>query len=226
MSKSVKYQFYPSLLDKFTRFNNELCTLDELIDYINRVPGPRSEAAEKGIAFNKLTDLLLAGSDVSEADIDGNILYHIILQVGEENANFFFDKRLTDDIVERLRGAIPQQFVEGFISTSRGLVRLYGFADYILRNACVDLKSCGRYEFWQYRDNWQQHVYPLCLRQMGMQIDIFDYLITDFDCIYSEPYILIPHDSETKVKLVVEDFIDFLETHRDRITDKRIFNLK
>lgn len=236
------YQFYPSLLDKFNKYLHaetvaqmpwndsksfsevEQELYNELIDSINRVERPRNEAAEKGIAFNKLIDLLILGANVTEACINDKLLYHVVLEVGEENINFFFDKKLSDDIYNYLWGSMSQQFVEGLISTSKGSVRLYGFADYVRRNVCADLKTTSRYNFWDYKAGLQRHLYPYCLNQMGCEIDTFDYVVTDFNVYYFETYTYLPKQSECYLRDICERFISFIEANRDKITDKKIFN--
>lgn len=205
------YMIYPSILDAYAWYKkseNPECK-QELIDKINRVEF-KSEAADKGTAFNVLVDSILDSGDKIEVDIikfDG----------------FDFKTKIVEHFVYELKGAIAQVRVESTIETDNGFVLLYGYADEIKGDTCIDIKTTGSYDFPKYLHNWQHVVYPYCLNKMGIECNNFTYLITDFNNIFKEDYRYNPKKQLNRLKAELNDFIFFLEMNRESITDKKIF---
>ena len=207
-----KYNIYPSLLDAFTWYKkseNPEAKL-ELVNRINRVPF-QSDAVDKGTAFNELVD------DFGVLKVDktkpGIIKY----------AGFEFEENIINEFKKEVAGAIPQQKVEALIETQMGLVFIYGYADEILGDNCIDLKTTNKYEFPKFLHNWQHIVYPYCLNKMGIECNNFTYLITDFKDIYKEDYQFDGWNSIMKLNDALCEFIFFLETNKELITDTKIF---
>ena len=239
-----QYNIYPTLLDSFTNYLNssviyqqfwgssEAPTLTEeeyerqafqdLINRINRVPF-ESEAADKGTAFNEIIDCIVEGRKSTKIDIhsEGEVIMATI-----NGRQFAFSKELAKSIANPLKeeNALTQYRVEGTISTQYGEVFLYGYLDYLLPFKVVDLKTTGKYNAFKYRNNWQHIVYPYCLNQQGIEITDFEYLVTDFKGVYKEAYAYMPKLDIPRLRDICERFIEFLESNRELITDKKIFN--
>jgi hypothetical protein len=211
------YKIYPSILDAYAWYKKSESPecKQELIDKINRVPF-QSEAADKGTAFNELVDL-----KISEPSCN------LCIDKDEYGFGpFWFKIPIVETFAEELKGAIPQQRVEATIETDNGLVLLYGYADEILADTCIDIKTTKSYEFPKFMHNWQHVVYPYCLNQMGIECNNFIYLITDFNNIFKEEYKYNPAKQLNRLKAELNDFIFFLDMNKDVITDKKIFAME
>lgn len=211
----VAYKFYATLLDSFSWYlkSEREEAFQEFIDKLNRVPFS-SEAAEKGTAFNELVDEINAGSryQVSEK---GMIEYN----------GFKFKEPVVAHFVERYRQATPQVHTEGVLETARGPVLLYGYIDELEAGQAHDIKCTGKYNFPKFLHNWQHLVYPFCLQQQGVPSEYFTYEITDYSNLYREEYQFKRERDMVKLQGHCEHLIDFIETHRHLITDRKLFAL-
>lgn len=140
-----------------------------------------------------------------------------------EPQTFHFDKAMTDEFVEYYDGAIPQIFVKGTLETHFGTIDLYGYADELLPFSCHDIKTTKNYHSGNFKEHWQHIVYPYCLHQMGMDIDHFEYNITNFKETFTEVYVFNEERDVPKLRDICERFIQFIETNRDVITDTKVF---
>jgi hypothetical protein len=235
------YNFYATLLDAFQRYlyaerlweqyfsekytlaDFEQLSKQELIDKINRKPFD-SEAADKGTAFNELVDCL---AHDCKCDKIQNISYDInIYEVQFKNNMFLFNEKLVIDIVNNVYDAIPQYFCNADLKVNDNTVNLYGYIDELKEFSIIDIKTTSKYNAFKYRDNWQHRVYTYCIREQGINIETFEYLIVDFsqNKTFSEIY---NYKDEYKTDLIdiCGKFIMFIEQNRNLITDKKIFNL-
>lgn len=211
--QKFQYKIYPSLLDNFTRYLNS--DQDEafkgFIDKINRVPFT-SEAASKGTAFNVLVDSINNG-------------YDKLGEVATKFDGFEFSTDLVKEFADYFKGSLSQYRTHGTLKTSYGDVLLYGDIDELRGDIAFDIKTTGRYEFPKFIRNWQHRLYPYCLHQEGIPIKEFEYTVTDFKNTYQERYAVDIPKFEKELTQHVEHLINFIETHRDLITDKKIFAL-
>lgn len=151
---------------------------------------------------------------------------------------FFFDKQLCKSAAEYFKGSLSQHYTEATIDTCYGVVKLYGYVDELRGKRVYDIKTTKSYAWGNYKNYWQRHVYPYCLIESGdcTEIDAFEFSVFqlkggssrtplisgDF---YREVY---DYDHEQSTELIrqhCERFIEFLEAHRQEITDKKIFGL-
>lgn len=86
----------------------------------------------------------------------------------------------------------------------------------------VDLKTTGKYKIGKYAINNQHKAYPLLANLSGRKINQFNYLVTDFQHLYIETYDYCPFFKDEFIHSL-EQFIEFLETNRNIITDIKIF---
>ena len=235
------YAIYPTLLDSWWKFQNtkleeffyqdeqgwhlnyneadgtyhysqeEMDALleQELIDKINRVPQEPSEAASKGTIFHGALD----GFD------------------------FYFDANFCKQIAGYFKGALPQYYTEALLPCRYGTVRLYGWIDELCKDVVKDIKTTKRYEFGNYAHYWQRHVYPYCLIESGdcKTIKGFEFTVvkwaggTKYNPVisgemYKEYYTYDHCESSALIRQECERFIEFLESHKERITNNKIFN--
>lgn len=222
----------------------------DLINRINRVPY-ESVAADKGTAFNELVDALVRKPMLQrEKDNDlrfGGITFEAVtLEIkgrrktdpvvsrpaykciysgkGKEPQEFTFFKDIADEFAAYYEGAVPQVFCKGSLETEYGVIDLYGFIDELMPFSIHDIKTSKSYRSGSYKKHWQHIVYPFCLHRMGMDINHFEYNVTNFKETYSEVYVYDEQRDVPRLREHCERLIRFLEANRDVITDTKVFN--
>lgn len=212
---------------------------EDLLNTINKVRSV-SEPASKGTAFNNLVDICNGFSCEDpnfKFDVKDEFVFCTI-----DVFRFRFPLGLIQDFAELYRNnALAQVYTDGILHTGFGDVRLYGYIDELLPLSVHDIKTTGGYEVGQFRNHWQHLVYPYCLNYHGDKIKKFSYDILTWkrksakgknaefiDCIpdsfYRESYIYNP---ERDIPILEErccQIIQYIETNRDKITNKKIFN--
>lgn len=211
--KQPSYKFYATLLDAYNwcASSEKEEALQELVDKINRIPF-YSEAAAKGTAFNKIVDIAI------DKGIPDNV-------VSFSEDGFKFPASLVAELQQILYGAIPQYKASTQIQTKFGIVEIYGYIDYLLLDKAIDLKCTGSFEIGKYKNSMQRHVYPICLADEGIEVDEFEFLVTDYKSIFREGYGVDLKQSKQAIINTCEELINFLHIKRDLITDKKIFAL-
>lgn len=197
------YRLYPSLLDAFTWYNHseKEDAFQELINKINRAPRETSEAAQKGIDFEKA----------------------VVDKVNHNKAPLQ-NEAIVNEFATLLDNFAFQLFTEANLDTDYGTVNMYGYVDAIGKNYAVDIKTTSQYAMPKYLHNTQHLTYMYCLRQQGIKVDTFRYLSTDFNRVFFEDY-TYNKNTENHLRAKVHAFIEFLEAHKNLITDKKIFGL-
>lgn len=269
-SPKPKWHIYPSLMDSYTNYLQSAEIYDkywggsecppqnyeefeqsqwqDLIDKINRVSKDLPKA-DVGTVFNELVDCMVLGRKSDSIEVEKiNRIVNGSEEVGWLKAHY--KERTFTYPIEMCRefanyykegGAIPQMFVEGFIQTDRGIVRLYGYADEVMSGSVHDIKTSGSYEAFKYKSNAQHLVYPYCLRYMGIEITDFCYDLahiktnirsgeptpTDIHIehigTYQEEYSYNPKRDVPIIQERLCQLIDFIEAHRHLITNTKLF---
>lgn len=250
-----KYRFYATLLDTFQTYLSsesiwqkywgnsskedaptaeefEKRCYGELIDRINRVPFT-SEAADRGTCFNEIIDCLILNRNTCRTDmtITADKEAQTISAVLREQA-YTFPMWICLEFAAYYEGAMPQVLCSAILPTKYGDVELYGYIDELMPFSIHDIKTTGSYTTGDFRNHWQQHVYPYCMEQMGNRVEHFEYNICEMKktasglkcAAFTEYY---PYNPDATVPLLTsqcEWLIEFLEGNRDKITDKKIFN--
>lgn len=198
------YKIYPSLLDayKWYQASESDTSEQEFIDKINRLPY-QSDAADKGKWLNELIDISLKG---------------------QEKYKCQFLTGYPGEIVKRLAGAVKQVYTSTMIEVGSKIVELYGYIDYVKEDRVIDLKTTKTYELGKYKDSLQMHLYPVSLIDEGNEINEFEFLVTDFENIYSEVYKINYANSKAILTDCCKELINFLRLRRHLITDRKIFN--
>jgi hypothetical protein len=216
----------------------------ELLDMINRVPHEPIEAASKGTAFNELVDCIVHNQHpkvtTTQKCYDDN--GHVVsIAASLDGFIFNFDTRLLSDAAQRFKGALSQHFTSARLLTAYGEVELYGFIDEWKLGKVYDIKTTGRYTFGDFERSWQKDLYPYCLIASGEcdkdAIAEFEYSVYQLSKpsmrtpiisgkFYPEVYTFDFERSQARLVHGCERFIEWLEAHRDEITDAKIFGGK
>lgn len=212
-----------------------------LIDTINRVAF-KSEDADRGTAFNEVVDCII---NKSFQEIQQGIYLHnagktvsIILNEKQEAVScingytFTFPLAMCKEFANYFKGAANQILTQGTLSTSYGDVLLYGYIDELMPLSIHDIKMTKRYSVGKFKHNWQHIVYPFCLNQQGNATTDFEYNVCHINILksgffydtYTEHYTYVPDRDIPLLKEHVEGLIEFIEEHKNLITDKKIFN--
>lgn len=212
----------------------------DLIDSINRIDGVFSEAAEKGTAFNEIVDCIIENRKSSREDCK---IWSGTTEVGEAVINaeingfsFQFDTRLCKEVAAKFPKALTQYMAKADMETSYGTVHLYGYIDEWIDNRIIDIKTTSSYSFGKFERGWQKEVYPWCVIEAGdaTEVDSFTYYVVEWAYqrqgepirakgIYEEVYTYNHEESGRRLREMLESFIDWLESRREFIQDKRIF---
>lgn len=149
----------------------------------------------------------------------GNALEVCVKEKIYFNEGHSFGVDLINTLHERTKGAVWQQYVEGVIDTERGPVMLYGYIDCVLPGLLIDLKCTRVYKGRKFFDSYQHPVYLYCATEQGIEVDQFEYLITDDKEIYSETYSF----NDKGLRLICESLIDFAERRKKHILNPKFF---
>jgi len=215
MSKYKVYNFWATLLNDFSHYQNEagyekgeeffpFVTETNLIDKLNRVPFESTEAMDKGNAFE-----LAVATNQSEV-VFGDKKYD-------------FDKALVNNLSSMVSGGAYQKGLKYTIGFDECMVNFYGYSDFIKRDTIVDLKTTGQYTFPKFDKSFQHKVYLCGANQMGYKMNKFQYLVTDFKDYFYElyPYDLDQYDAD--LRFIAKDLIGFIESRRLMISNENLF---
>lgn len=211
----------------------------ELINRINRVPFT-NDAVEKGTALNNMVDMLIDGQKdngqflIEEDDEKQKMIIRereiVVDDEGNPSETFKNERSflmpMVKDFVEYYQGALKQYFVKGVLDTCFGDVELYGFIDYLMPFSYHDMKTTRSYSAGSYKTHWQHIVYPFAGYQCGLNIERFEYNVTNFKDTFTEVYMFKPERDVPRLRNMCEMFINFLLNHKDLITDEKIFNYR
>ncbi len=205
----------------------------ELIDTINRVPHEPWEAADKGTCFNEVVDMILADRECATEDME--------VEMGEDTITaryhgftFTYDRAFCEEVAQGLAGSVSQLFTKATIETKAGTVELYGYIDEYRLNQVIDLKTTGSYDFLKFERKWQRHIYPYCLVESGHEVEGFEYRVIKWKGgtktqpalsgeVIPEYYTYNHEESTEALRAMLEQFIWWLNSRREQITDTKIF---
>lgn len=141
------YRLYPTLLNSFSMYLNQVRDSNgkimvdeiELIERINRVKKPTTNAQQKGIDFEKA----------------------VLIGQGEE----YFE----ESVIEKTRNLIPSRYKTQFYVESRYKnCLIYGYVDLVGDDAAFDLKTTHSYSPNRFLNN-HQNLYMLGLQKYGIE---------------------------------------------------------
>lgn len=206
------YSIYPTLLNSWHLYLTEagysrgdgegddeyVCFVPDeqaVLNYINRVPTPQTEAQRKGQLFE---DAVLGRVPVPAGAEERSVM-----ETRKHLPPFYRDDVLT----------------AGRYNVNGAEVVIYGKIDVIGAGAVVDIKTTSKYSLNKYL-NSHQLFYLHNTAHIG--INRMAFVINENNHIHLERYRMNDVDwslLEGEIGL----FIDFLEEHRERITDTKIF---
>ena len=196
------------------------------------------EAADRGTALNEIVDCMVLDvpstredTKLSRAVTELGMMYGLKADIN--GFEFVFDTQLCRQLRDLYKGSIVQHYHEAMMPTQYGDVVLYGYSDYWQGDTIRDLKTTKNYEFGKYERGWQRLVYPWCAIESGEAASVERFV---YDAIklntragiicgthYPEEY-TYGHVWGSKVlRDGVCRFIEWLESRRSLITDRKIF---
>jgi len=124
-------------------------------------------------------------------------------------------------ILQKVRSLLPRPMMKTQVYCEYQFedILFYGYVDVIGKTLAVDIKTTSQYVPDCFANSHQNFYLP-ALRSRGIRN--LRYVITDFTDVYQENYDQSVDLSFQEAQ--IKSFCDFLEEHRGRITDKRIFN--
>lgn len=218
----------PYTAEEFTKKQEQ-----DLINHINRVPFT-SEPASCGTALNEIVDCIILNKPTER---EGLVITHDnengIINATLDGFSFAFSEQFCREVADYFHECVPQYRCSGILPTKYGPVELYGNIDYLGLDKVFDLKSTSRYDFGKFEDHWQRYTYPYCLLQSAdcSEIKEFEFTVCKlrsdkkviFADFYKEVYTYDHHVATAKLTMICERFIEWLNLHRELITDKKIF---
>lgn len=192
----IRYRFYPTLLNVFSHYlDGSNLSMQQLIDTINRVPTPTTEAQQRGVSFE---DAVVKG--LAEDRFDG-------------------------DLLQKVRKLLPRPIVDTQVYCSLEIedVLFYGYVDLIGKFKAVDIKTTASYQPGRFVSN-HQNLYLHALKRKGiklMEYVIAEFQPDGRTDVYVESYSLT-HPIDKQIE-EIRLFKQFLEEHRALITDQKIF---
>lgn len=212
----------------------------ELIASVNREPHEPSQAADRGTCFNEIVDCLIEKRACSREDMLIRSLRDdcgraVAIEAQMNGFEFAFDVDLCREAAAYFEGALTQQLLSAPIATNYGNVILYGYADEWIKDKIYDIKTTSYYDFGKFEHKWQRYVYPYCAIESRLTENISEFEYTVFRlnktapitaAVYKEAYTYDHETAKTKLRLMCESFIEWLETKKQQelIKNKRIFN--
>lgn len=152
---------------------------------------------------------------------------------------FLFDKNLCMDAAEYHKNSLCQYYTAATLQTSKGLVELHGYIDYLRENKIFDAKTSKKYDFGNYMHRWQRYTYPYTMIESGLMDAVSSFEFTIYKLTgggprsplitgerYMEEY---TYDHEQAKQMLVahcEQLIDFLEANRESITNLKVFGIE
>jgi hypothetical protein len=123
-------------------------------------------------------------------------------------------------ILRQVRALLPRPMLKTqvYCEYQLGSVLLYGYVDVIGKMLAVDIKTTSKY-IPDCFANSHQNFYLPALKSKGIRS--LRYVITDFVNVYQEEYDQTVDFSFQQAQ--IKSFCEFLEEHRKRIEDRRIF---
>ena len=149
---------------------------------------------------------------------------------------FFFDKDFCLEAADYFKGSICQYYTKANLETSKGVVELHGYIDYLRQDKVFDCKTTKRYAFGDFQKKWQRYTYPFALIESEMmnEVNIFEFtvyllkggtktspLISGTQ--YKEAYTYNHEQARSMLVNQTERLIDFLEENRESITNLKVF---
>ena len=149
---------------------------------------------------------------------------------------FFFDKDFCLEAADYFKGSICQYYTKANLETSKGVVELHGYIDYLRMMKVFDAKTTKRYTFGDFQKKWQRYTYPYTLIESGLmkEVNTFEFTIyvlkggTKTSPLisasqYREVYTYDHEQARMMLTQQCERVIEFLNENREKITNMKVF---
>ena len=138
--EDIKFRFYPSLLNQYDRFLEGKLSENDLLDRINRVPIPQTEAQAKGVSFE---DAVLKGVEEELYDAE---------------------------IIKKVRALLPRPMMKTQVYCEYQWkdVLIYGYVDVIGKMLAADIKTTKQYTADAFAVS-HQNLYLPALKSKGIR---------------------------------------------------------
>lgn len=245
-----KYNIYATLLDTFQNYLDsdkiysrywgnsenpphtpkefEQLQYQAVLDRINRVPFD-SDAADRGTCFNEIIDCIVERRKSDKMEL---LSTDTTIKAKYKEKEFIFVRSQILDAAKVYKNAVSQVLCLGILKFDDIEINLYGYIDELFFSKVVDIKTTSRTpQAFAFRDHWQHRVYPYCLNEMGAKIDTFEYhhyVLNEQNNITAfviEPYPIDLDRIKPDLINICTLFTQFIELNKEKITDKKIFNL-
>lgn len=213
----------PDIVIKTIRSGSELFEMRQKFDIAQ---------AEKGDGIVPVVpDRDLPSCEAMFAKIGTKFIYAAI-----DGFEFFFDMQFCLEAAEYFKGSIAQYYTKANLQTSKGVVEIHGYIDYLRHMKLFDAKTTKRYSWGDFQKKWQRYAYPFTLIESGMmnEVNSFEFtiyvlsggsarspLITGKQ--YKEVYTYDHEQARRMLTQQCERVIEFLEENRELITNEKVF---
>lgn len=174
----MKYLITSSLLDSFDWLKScpktwQERAQDEFIAMIRREPRPTSEACQRGIDFE---DLVCKNCNNMNDEEFKDYAYNYYDQKGIKGYDRDIGAHTTLSVAKVIRGGQQQVPIMKDVMLNGEEYHLFGYADIILPNKIIDIKTTSNYkEGYHYVKRSQHYLYSMCTG-----INTFEYLVADY----------------------------------------------
>lgn len=157
-----------------------------------------------------------------------------VIEASLDGFTFYFNTQFCKEASSYFKGSIPQYLCSAILPTQYGDVELYGYIDELRQDKVYDIKTTSKYKYGKFENGWQKDVYPYCLIESGDCDEITEFEYTVFllkklkdqpitGTMYRECYSYNHERTRQRLTQMCERFIEWLEAHREQITDRKIF---
>ena len=205
---------------------------NEIVDCLIENRGSsRDDIVIRSVWYDPSCKMVITGDPDDIKDKSG---LEKVIEASLDGFTFYFNKSFCKEASEYFKGSIPQYLCSATLPTQYGDVLLYGYIDELREDKVYDIKTTGRYQYGKFEKGWQKDVYPFCLVESGDCSEISEFEYTVFvlknlkdqpitGTMYRECYTYSHEMAKQRLTQMCERFIEWLEAHRDKITDKKIF---
>ena len=191
-------------------------TFEDLINQINRVPFPTTEAMQRGNDFETDVELMAVhGHDSWKHPALPYSPNCVNKKTGQTNFEYI---EVLKEVVDCLPWAFTTQKLASRVHKN---IEFYGKIDFAGVGKIIDTKFTSQYQFPKFKNSFQ-NLYLWATQNEGFRS--MEYLVTTGKIVYKESYGLDYNFAELLEQM--EMFVEFVEHNRHLISDKKIFNLK
>jgi hypothetical protein len=192
------YQLYPTLLNQYILYQN----------------GSQNASGQPLVSLEALLAMVNREPVLTTDPQQTGLNFEKAVITGKAKEEF------PEAIIEQVQNMLPKRFKTQVLSQfDLGNVHFYGFVDVLGEGRAIDIKTTKKYQPNMHAGN-AQNLYLLGLK--NQKISTLEYIITDFDQVYTETYLLRSFNFNPLLESMYS-FCDFLENHRASIHNVRIF---